>query len=158
MIFLHDSMFLARPFRKEELDGKLRFLWHFTEPTERKLETYLTMLQAGAEAWNDLQTTGWHGCFGAASMVSLEAVDQLEVAYEVWSRLVLAVRARVDRKMFERILGVLAGREGLTDGKGIFGDITKYPDAFESQAQTLAAAQRLAAGYDTAVWKVWKGR
>jgi hypothetical protein len=159
MIFLHDSMFLARPFRKDELgEENMRFLWHFTEPTERKLETYLTMLQGGAEAWEGLQTTGWRGCFGAAGVVSLEAVDRLEAAYEVWSRLVLAVRARVDRKMFERILGVLAGREGLTDGQGVFGDITKYPDAFESQAQTLAAAQRLAAGYDTAVWKVWKGR
>jgi len=162
MIVLHDSMFMARPFRPEELGEEMRFLWHFMESSaDRKMEMYLTMLPEGSDVWEGAQdTNSWRGCFGAASIVSLRAIEQLEARYEVFTRLVMAVRARVDRKMFERIIGLLASREGFVgaDGWSTFGDIRKYPDAFESQAQTVAAAQRLAAGYDTAVWKVWKGR
>ena len=155
MVFLHDSMFLARPFRPEELEGDMRFLWHFTEPVDRKLEMYLTMLPEGHALWEAAQGS-WQGCFGAASIVSLQVVEQLEARYEVLSRLIITLRSRADRKMFERILGLLASLEG--HGESLFGDIRKYPDAFETQAQTVAAAQRLAAGYNTAVWKVWKGR
>jgi hypothetical protein len=41
-----------------------------------------------------------------------------------------------------------------------FGNISKYPGAFESQIITLEGAAHVLAqkGYDTAIIKVWRGR
>jgi len=41
-----------------------------------------------------------------------------------------------------------------------FGDILRYPGAFESQIQTFESAsyKLVQSGYDTAIVKVWRGR
>lgn len=166
MIFLHDSMFLHRPFTSVELDGTVRFHWHFdnTEIRDsRKIGTYLSMLtnyEALLEFANQPESV-WKGCFGGASIIDLNIVEQLENSYSFFSNLTMSIRSRKDRETFERLLGIVLYHEKLI-GESIsnFGNIVTYPDAFESQISTpeqgaYAISQK---GYNSAIIKVWRGR
>lgn len=167
MIFLHDSMFLHRPFTKNELDGTVRFHWHFTNKTDtsndRKVKTYLSMLANNEPLLEffDQPDNNWIGCFGGAAIIDLSVVSKMEELYSLFSILILYIRSRKDRETFERILGfVLFYEKMLDDLLSNFGNIVQYPGAFESQINTpeqgaYAIGQK---GYDTAIIKVWRGR
>ena len=166
MIFFHDSMFLHRPFTSIELDGAVRFHWHFDNSEvrdSRKIGTYLSMLSnydALLEFANQSESV-WKGCFGGASIIDLTIVQQLEELYSFFSKLVMSIRSRKDRETFERLLGiVLYHNHMIGDSISNFGNIVKYPGAFESQITTpeqgaYAISQK---GYDSAIIKVWRGR
>jgi hypothetical protein len=164
MIFIHDSMFLSRPFNVSELSDSVRFHWYFlNKKDDRKYIAYLSAL-SNSEPLIDYskQSSLWKGCFGATTIIDLDIVHKLEEKYGMFSRLVMAIRARPEREMFERIFGMILFYEGyVTDLKcSNFGDIHRYPNAFESQFQTveLASQQMLASGYESAIVKVWRGR
>jgi len=82
MIFLHDSMFINRPFRDKELDGNIKFHWHFDGNKQgdfRKITNYLSMLTNNTELQafsTDLETT-WFGCFGATSICDLATIQYI---------------------------------------------------------------------------------
>jgi hypothetical protein len=95
-------------------------------------------------------------------MIDIDVVRYLEEMYGLFSKMAMTVRTRKDRQIFERILGLVLFHEELLDSNHCsnFGDILKYPHAFESENQHVdAAAHALAvSGYNSAIIKVWRGR
>ena len=86
----------------------------------------------------------------------------MEDEYKIFSSLVLSIRTRKDRETFERVLGIVLYYEGLfnTENCSNYGDILKYPGAFESENTNMETASHILRqkGYDTAIIKVWRGR
>ena len=167
MIFLHDSMFINRPFRDTELDNNIKFHWYFNKSKEgdfRKIINYVSMLTNSTELQafaTDPETT-WFGCFGATSICDLATIQYLEEEYKIFSNLVLAIRTRKDRETFERVFGIVLYYEGIfnDDKCSNYGDILKYPGAFESENNNMETATHILRqkSYDTAIMKVWRGR
>lgn len=166
MIFLHDSMFLNRLFTSEELDGTIRFHWHFDNTelkNDRKIGTYLSMLSNydALLAFANQPDSIWKGCFGGAAIMDLAIVQHLEETYSFFSILVMSIRSRKDREIFERLLGIVLYHERMIgDSVSNFGNIVQYPDSFQSQISTPeqgahAISQK---GYNSAIIKVWRGR
>jgi hypothetical protein len=167
MIFLHDSMFLNRPFKDRELDGDAKFHWYFTSngfDDVNKIHRYITLLNNGDELSDFISSSDsvWKGCFGAATIISGELVQYIEEKYRIFTQLCFAIKIRKDREAFERLLGiVLFYEEGVkNESCSNFGDILKYPDAFNSENNNFETASHIARsrGYDTAILKVWRGR
>jgi hypothetical protein len=166
MIFLHDSMFINRLFKDKELDGNFKFNWYFKSNSldnYRKITNYLSLLKNST----DLQafTTNnmtWVGCFGASAICDLETIRYLEDKYNLFSLLVFNIKTRNDREIFERILGIILFYDKIIDENSCsnFGDITKYPNAFNYDNNNFEIAERLLIqnGYDTAIIKIWRGR
>lgn len=173
MIFLHDSMFLYRPFTAEELDTPkgVIFHWFFDangHDNDAKLFTYLGVLTQ-TENTEDMMAfmkdpaSVWKGCFGGATIIDLSVVEFLERKYHLFSKLVMMIRTRKDREVFERLLGRILFFEQLVDVDNCsnFGDILQYPNAFQEQdrVQLDTLAHEVAfRGYPTAILKMWKGR
>lgn len=164
MIFLHDSMFLNRPFRPSELEGPVRFHWHFSKAAkaDKRVLTYLSLLSESDDVAEFAATSRWYGCFGGASIISWDIVQQLEERYSLCTQLILSVRTRSDREAVERVIGILLFYEGIIEETSCsnFGDILEYPDAFESQHNNAETAAHVLnqRGYDSAILKVWRGR
>jgi hypothetical protein len=167
MIFLHDSMFINRPFRDTELEGDIKFHWYFNGEginDFRKISNYVSLLTHNAEIHAYITDTSakWNGCFGAASICDKSLVEYLEIQYKLFSTLVLSIRTRKDRESFERVLGIVLYYEGIFNGDECsnFGNIMRYPNAFETYNSTIETAENniRQRGYDTAVMKVWRGR
>ena len=166
MIFLHDSMFLNRHFTAEEVDANAIFHWHFNSTDlndMKKITTLLSLLQNNQELLTySNKVNAWKGCFGAAMMIDIDVVRYLEEMYGLFSKMAMTVRTRKDRQIFERILGLVLFHEELLDSNHCsnFGDILKYPHAFESENQNVDAAAHVLAvsGYNSAIIKVWRGR
>jgi hypothetical protein len=169
MIFLHDSMFLYRPFKNTELNGTVRFHWHFSQngfDDTNKILNYSSSLKNNTKFLEYIQDPQhkWKGCFGAATIIDLSIVESLEVKYRLFSTLALMIRIRKDREVFERLLGkILYFEEYITDDNcSNFGDILFYPDSFNYETDNAnfeTAARKIQQhGYDTAIIKVWRGR
>lgn len=166
MIFLHDTMFLYRPFRAEEVDTEGRFHWSFRAdkaPVEERLRSFLPSLRNHKELVGLLsRSDDWRACFGVAMVVGLPVVEALEEKYKLFSTMVMMIRNRKDREMAERLVGLVFFHEGYVSLEtcDTFGDILKYPKAFEGSWSNLATAryQLEQAGYDSAIMKVWRGR
>lgn len=167
MIFLHDSMFMNRPFRDTELEADIKFHWHFDGSginDFRKISNFISMLTNNTElqAFATDTDTKWFGCFGATSISSLATIEYLEQEYKIFSNLVLSIRTRKDREAFERVFGIVLYYEGIFDNEECsnFGNILRYPGAFESENNNIETAKQIVGqrGYDTAIVKVWRGR
>jgi hypothetical protein len=167
MIFFHDSMFLNRPFRDAELQREVAFHWHFTPngfDDTRKITSYLSLLHNHKEVMEFYQQPNavWKGCSGGATIMNYDVLVALETKYKVFTILTMAIKTRKERECFERVFGILLYVEGLVNDQNCsnFGDIMRYPNAFESENNNLetAAHQVRQRGYDTAVLKVWRGR
>lgn len=169
MIFLHDSMFINRPFKDQELEGDAKFHWYFESnqsDNNKQINIYLSVLQNGKELLDFYSDTNevkkWKGCFGGAMIISYDLVKYVEDKYKLFTNLALFIKLRKDREAFERLLGiVLFYEEGVKATEySNFGDILKYPDAFNSENNNIEIASHniRSRGYDTAVLKVWRGR
>jgi hypothetical protein len=167
MIFLHDSMFLNRPFHDDELDHSARFHWHFTSNSaddKRKINLYLSSLQNNNELLEFYQNSSsrWKGCSGGATIIDYDTTLLLETKYKIFNVLTMVIKRRKDREAFERVLGILAFYEGLVNEQTVsnFGDIFGYPGAFESEHTNPETASHIVKqrGYNTAILKVWRGR
>ena len=167
MIFLHDSMFLNRPFRDTELEGSIRFHWHFAKSEvfdSKKINTYISLLthSTDLQAYVTDIDTKWNGCFGATSICDLKQIQYIEEEYKLFTSLVLYIKTRKDRESFERVLGIVLYYEGIFENEQCsnYGLITNYPGAFESENNNYETATNIIRqkGYDTAIMKVWRGR
>ncbi len=167
MVFLHDSMFINRPFRDSELEGAIKFHWYFDDKNStdfRKISNYISVLKNNTEmqAYITDTSTVWYGCFGAASICDLTILQYIEEEYNIFNTLVLNIKTRKDREAFERVFGVVLYYEGIfTDNNcSNFGNILRYPGAFESENNNYETAMHILKqnGYDTAIMKVWRGR
>jgi len=166
MVFLHDSMFLHRRFKDAELEKPVSFHWDFTilDPSDtKKMSTYVSLLKnnEGLIEYLGHASITWKGCFGATTIIDKEIVESLEEQFGFFSKLIVAIRTRKDRQIFERLLGMVLFFEGVVDTScSNFGDILSYPKAFESENQNVDTAAHILhqRGYDTAIIKVWRGR
>ena len=166
MIFVHDTMFLYRPFHLEEVDTDCRFHWSFINSdatSTARLQQILPSLKNHQELMPYInQPESWRGCFGVAMVVGIEVVEQLEQKYKLFSTMIMMVRNRKDREMAERLVGLVLFHEGIvtTENCSTFGDILAYPSAFQSEWSNLSTAryQLEQAGYNSALIKVWRGR
>lgn len=167
MIFLHDSMFLHRPFYPYELDGDIKFHWHFSKngfDNDSKLENYVSILNNNKELMNYIKdpSHSWKGCFGTASIIDLSVVEYLQSKYMLFTSLAIMIRTRKDRESFERLFGNILYYEGKVDDTNCsnFGDILNYPNAFEAELTHIETISHLLGqkNYNTAIVKVWRGR
>jgi hypothetical protein len=167
MIFLHDTMFLYRPFKDSEIEADIKFHWHFLSNSNedyRKINHYISLLSNTTELQESINNTDfkWKGCFGGGMIISYDNVKLLEDTYNVFSILSMTLKSRNDRMVFERLLGIICFQMELInqDNCSNFGDILKYPGAFESENNNFETATYILRqkGYDTAIIKVWRGR
>jgi len=168
MIFLHDSMFINRLISQDELEENIKFHWHFEKDYTSdisKVKKYLSHLNDATELEEFVSNpkNKWYGCFGGTSICDLFIVEYLDTKYKIFSNLVLLIRTRKDREAFERILGIVlycAKRFDADSKCSNFGDILKYPGAFDSENNNMETAAHIIsqAGYNTAIIKVWRGR
>jgi hypothetical protein len=168
MIFLHDSMFINRPFRDTELEGDIKFHWHFdkTEVFDNvRINNYISLLKNNTDikAFVADPDAKWYGCFGATTICDLATIQYLEEEYGIFNSLVFSIRTRKDREAFERVFGIIIYYEGIFDNNdkcSNYGSIMGYPGAFESENYNLDTATHILRqkGYDTAIMKVWRGR
>ena len=162
MIFLHDSMFLNRPFRDNELEG-IKFHWHFIDDNKdnRKCLQLISIMNNNKDLHKHANNpqNKWKGCFGGASIIDLKSIEYLEEEYNMFTKIILIMKSRKDRETFERLLGIVLYYEDMVNENcSNFGNIEEYPGAFESNtvATTLNIVNNK--GYDTAIIKVWRGR
>lgn len=166
MIFVHDTMFLYRSFRIEEVDTDCRFHWSFVHSdatSTARLQQIIPSLRNHQELMPYInQPESWRACFGVAMVVGIEVVERLEQKYKLFSTMTMMVRNRKDREMAERLVGLVLFHEDIvtTETCSNFGDILAYPSAFQSEWSNLSTAryQLEHAGYDSALIKVWRGR
>jgi hypothetical protein len=168
MIFLHDSMFIHRLISQDELEDNIKFHWHFEKDYTSdvsKVKKYLSHLDNGTELEEFVlnPTNKWYGCFGATSICDLDILQYLDNKYKLISNLVILIRTRKDREAFERILGIILYYEKRFDDDNKcsnFGDILKYPGAFDSENNNMETSAHIIGqkGYNTAIIKVWRGR
>lgn len=161
MIFLHDSMFLIRPFTTEELSGDIRFLWHFEQhqyDDDARINGLLAHMNNSAELVNmNSQKHIWNGCFGIASICSLSEIKQLEDKYLLFSKGILLTKNRDDRMAMERIFGLLCFHSGLVNLEkcSVFGKIHDYHGCWQADYEWQMKNKQL---YPYAVLKTWNGR
>jgi hypothetical protein len=167
MIFLHDSMFINRPFRDSELEGDVKFHWHFDKGDivdYRKINNYISLFKNNTElnAFVANPDIMWKGCFGGGIIIDIDIIKYLEEKYGIFMNLSLSIKSRKDRETFERILGIVLYHEDLINDTNCsnFGNIVAYPGAFESENNNIETAIHILRqkGYDTAIVKVWRGR
>jgi hypothetical protein len=167
MIFFHDSMFLNRPFKDQELEGDVKFHWYFESngfDDSHKIQRYFSLLNNGIELteFTSNPENKWKGCFGAATIISSDLVKYIEEKYHIFKQLCFVIKTRKDREAFERLLGiVLFYEEGVNVAScSNFGDILRFPNAFNSENNNIETASHIvnSHGYDTAILKVWRGR
>lgn len=164
MIFLHDSMFLKRRFHHHELNHPVKFHWHFPhqeESPEEEIQYLLSYLKQADELidYNLNQKSEWLGCFGVASLISLDVLRDLESKYGFISRLVRKINDREERMALERIFAILLFREGYLTKEGCsnFGTITEYPYNFRLTFESGELAW-VKEAYPGAIIKTWRGR
>lgn len=166
MIFIHDSMFINRPFKETELNNQVKFHWYFDREEildVNKLHFFISMLNnnTGIKGFITDSNNIWEGCFGGGSMIDLTIVENLEEKYNLFSNMVFSIKSRKERESFERLFGIILFYEKLiTQPSSNFGNIIKYPGAFESQNNNIETAQYIVnqKNYNTAILKVWRGR
>ena len=160
-------MFINRPFKDQELEGDAKFHWYFESngfDDSHKIQRYYSLLNNGGELaeFTSKSENKWKGCFGAATVISAELVQYIEEKYHIFTQLCFIIKTRKDREAFERLLGiVLFYEEGVgATSYSNFGDILRYPDAFNSENNNIETAGHIvrSRGYDTAILKVWRGR
>lgn len=169
MIFLHDSMFINRPFKLNELDRDVKFHWYFESngfDNNKQINSFLSLLSNGKELTefisSDESSKKWKGCFGGTTIISYELTAYIEEKYNIFTYLAISIKTRKDRETFERILGIVLFYEEAVNilNCSNFGNIVVYPAAFESQNNNIDTASHIVGqhGYDTAILKVWRGR
>lgn len=157
MIFLHDNMFINRPFKDTELDAPVAFHWHNNTQIkdEKKFLTYLSLLRNYTEIIEHFHTdSSWKGCFGGASIIDFEIIQQLETKYSLFSSLLASLRNKNDRDAFGFVFGLILHFEKASHSN--FGNILHYPNAFESHTIDTANILLTQSKYDTAIMTVWR--
>lgn len=161
MIFLHDSMFLCRPFFKEELNSPLKFHWDFDMhewDDDSVINNLLGCLKSAKELieFNILQKNEWNGCFGVTSIISLSTLEKIENKYSFTQSLIKQIKTRDDRMALERIFAILCFNENYLTKNDCsnFGSIQNFPCWFVKESDV----DYVTGSTDSAIIKIWKGR
>lgn len=162
MIFMHDSMYLARPFTDSELAPLVKFHWHFSDHTwdaETPIEELLGELKNGDELTDFKRNEKWDGCFGVASLIHITVLKNLSQLYGFPNRLIKSVNTRDQRMAVERIFGILLAKEGYfrTQDPSNFGIIHNFPFAFHTNVSDTDL-ELIPSYYSGAIIKTWHGR
>lgn len=155
MIFLHDSMFLQRPFTEEELDHPIKFHWYFKNHEWDENQNIALLL----ERLNLFEeTTSWYGCFGTASIIDLSLLEEVESKYNFTQALLPVVKSRSMRMALERVFAIVMFKERYVTKKECsnFGSIHDYPFAFKELNEKMLKVIQL--HYPGAILKTWHGR
>ena len=158
MIFLHDSMTLHRAFTEDELDHEVVFHWHFIETSQdmiKKTIALLNILHVSPEIIEYAASGKWKGCFGGTMIIDAGVIDMLEEKYNI-STLTTYIRTRTQRQLVERLIGILLSYEKKVSSN--FGDILKFPYAFEPHKLQITTHNISQMNYNTAIIKLWRGR
>lgn len=164
MVFLHDSMFLIRPFTDDELNHLVRPHWHFSDhywDGETPIEELLSHL-GNSEDLIDYKRNRegeWVGCFGVASIIHIRVLEDLEAHYGFTSRLKNVIHTRSQRMALERVFGILLAKDRhyLPESPSNFGSIHDYPKAFIPNLNE-EEIDDIQSFYPGAIIKTWQGR
>lgn len=163
MIVLHDSMFLKRSLKKNELSNRVKFHWDFDHFCDENgvINELLSDLAYADELidYNMNRKSEWWGCFGAASMIDLDVLKQIEDKYGFTTHLVKKITTRSHRMALERAYAVLLFKEGyLTlDTCSNYGSIHYFPGHFGLSFEDPELASVIVS-YPGAIIKTWRGR
>jgi hypothetical protein len=146
-IIISDSMFIQKPFDDSLINNivDIKFLWSFEyyclpDCYKTHLEFYykqihlLSNLKEGAGISDLYASQKWVGCFGSASIITLDFLDKLEQKYN-FVQIVKHIHNRDMRQLLERVVGLVAiyeKQEWSRADISIFGDIFTYPNAFNN--------------------------
>jgi hypothetical protein len=162
MIFLHDSMYIKRPFTNSELSHPLKFHWHFDKHAfddDNKIDMLLANLRNSNKLINyNHQKSLWHGCFGVACLIDLHILKKIEYKYSLITSLIDKIKSRDDRMALERIFALILFKEGYVNQASCsnFGCIFDYPQAFQDVDEKIL--KHLELTYPGAILKTWHGR
>ena len=165
-IVLHDSMFLNCKLPK--LEQKTIFLWHFDKylgknitDVDVKNDTNLLFIKYCKESERTkmlelyYDKSKWFGCFGVASIASLEFVNTIFEKYDFES-CIKNVKVRHDREAMERVYAILAFLEEpkLHVNKSLFGNILiDYKNAYNYKYINYINDK-----HNYKMIKIWSGR
>lgn len=164
MIFLQDTMIVQRPFEFTELDGSVHFHWYFIDSDVidkyNKLMLFVSSLKNNSELVEDVTTSTrpWKGCFSATSIIHYSVIELLQNKYELFTIFLLMIQNMKDRELFERLFGKILCVENFVDEDSCsnFGNITTYPDAFQSKSIESSIQNYHQHHYSSAIIKCWK--
>jgi hypothetical protein len=131
-IILHDGMFLTRSI-DEYADSivDFQFLWHFADhtsdvPKERAIMSMMRDTEGLLKLYDNNRM--WVGCFGVASIVTLDFLNRIEKRHEFLDICIREISDRRHRSMFERIFACLCIVNMVNKRSFIsaFGDIYAY--------------------------------
>jgi hypothetical protein len=132
MIVLHDSMFLQS--RIPLGNFHFKFLWSFKKfkhVNETDISKYLGMINQDFLHWNTVQgRLWWLGCFGVASVISLNLIKFLEMKYNIWNIWTRMTRTKSDRCVLERAFAIVMFAEGIItlQDNSLFGCKNEFED------------------------------
>jgi hypothetical protein len=165
-IVLHDSMFLN--YKLPKLEQKTIFLWHFDKYLGKNItdvditnDTNLLFINYCKETERKkmldiyYDKSKWVGCFGVASIASLDFVNTLFEKYDFES-CIKNVKVRHDREAMERVYAILAFLEEpkLHVNKSLFGNILiDYKNAYFYKYNNYINDK-----YNYKMIKIWSGR
>ena len=170
---LHDTMFIQKPFEDNTIKtlSSVKYLWEFpaycTPVFDKKNNEYvqeqhdiLCKLNYSFEIIDHFFSFRWKGCFGVASLITLEFLDKLQNKYHIFNMLPY-IRDRDDRQVSERSFGIIATYELKQnnsldlDNISVFGDISaNNPNAFKYSFDDYMSQARP----DMPIIKCWSGR
>lgn len=165
VITLHDSMVLRAPLPRRAFEVPLAFLWHFdahVADDPGAFRPLIASMRGGEALAQRYDGDDWKGCFGAAAVATLDALDVLQREADLLG-LMPRVRTREARMALERAFGVACFAAGLVTGGlreddtpcSLFGSIFEHPRAFD---RTASLADVSALDYAAPVLKTWHGR
>jgi len=164
-VVLHDSMFLQGPF--PELKDDLLFLWHFSgenlgTPNDHYCNgIFRLILLCDIEQRRKLldlyyNKAGWFGCFGLASIITLDVIDIFFSKYGLLE-CIKNIKSRLNRIEMERVFALIAYQEfaDKINKPSLLGDINgDYPNSFHTTWEDYNNGRR----ENILVNKVWSGR
>lgn len=128
-IYIHDSMFLLEPIDLTFIKNfkTMKFFLSFPHKFRmREQDDFIRKLRNGNEIIAHTNTNNWVGCFGGACIIALDYLNYLQEKYDI-TCLVNYINCRVNREVYERILGaILSYEEQTKDNLSLLGDMYDY--------------------------------
>lgn len=169
-VIIHDSVFFhSRVNFEKYLGRRVVPLWHF-QPDK---ENFVNSLRIAANLKHNgeikrsivghdinilgMTKTGWRGCFGVQSFISLPFLLHIQQKYAIFQMLG-TVKTRADRCCLERIMGIIFSIEApdLANKHSVFGVIFQYMDwgyTFDQYIEDIKKGVAI-----RPVIKTWTGR
>jgi len=123
-IFLHDSIFLLKPFDDNLIyNSDIRFLFGFIDNNElfkSIVNNIIYELNEGDKIIEYKYKFNWVGCFGNCSLISLDYLLYLEKRYNFFI-ILKDIKSKIMNEVFERLFGLL-----ITYDKENFNNLSFY--------------------------------